>query len=446
VSRWAKQIQTQLKIPAIGIASTNVVHYAIDYNFKYSNGMPVRYIAVPFPFTGQPRAVDVGYVSGKDMLTGQPLMTAVAKALTDPLTAEEKISGAPPDGSSDSRLLPPNTEDTLRGLFEDKGWTDYNWIQLPTEKLVTEMLKGTSHKPDEVIKTIDITGGQRQLTVEKVAIGAVMAGGSPEHFPVILALATQAPFGNSTSSMANMVVINGPIAKRLNFNFGTNALGPYNRSNAVVGRAFTIVSKIVGDLRNDVNAWESLGSNFQYNNLCFAENEENLPEGWEPLHVQMGFKPTDNVVSVGVGWTSVSSVGGSQSLYPTHFLMRDYMRSLTASGSAATILMDPTVAKLLKDTHGFQTKQQLSEWFSQNVEKTAGSYWGNGVIQSTAVPFALQGLEPYASWKKLPEDTLIKPFTNPGAIRVVVTGGKIQTTWFVTDFGLRRSIKIDDWT
>jgi len=445
VGRWAKQIQTQLKIPAIGIASNNVVHYAIDYNFKFSNGMPIRYVAVPFPFTGQPKAVDVGYVTGKDMLTSQPLMTAVIKALTDPLTAEEKISGAAPAEVSESRLLPPDTEENLRRLFEGNGWTDYNWIQLPTEKRVTEMLKGTSRKPDEVIKTIDITGGARQLTIEKVAMCAVMAGASPEHFPVILALATQAPFGNSTSSMANMVVINGPIRKQLDFNSGTNSLGPYNRTNAVVGRAYTIVSKILGDLRNNVNAWESLGSNFQYNNLCFAENEENLPEGWAPLHVQMGFKPTDNVVSVGIGWTSISSVGGSQSLYPTHHLMRDYMRSLTASGSSATILLDPTVAALLKDTHGFKTKEQLSEWFAQNVEKTAGSYWGNGVIQSTAVPFALQGLEPYASWRKLPEDTLIKPFINSGAIRVVVTGGKIQTTWFVTDFGVRRGVKIDDW-
>ncbi len=445
MSRWAKQIQTQLKIPAIGVSSTNVVHYALDYDFKYSNGMPVRYVAVPFPFTGQPQVVDVGYVTGKDLLTGQPLMTAVIKALTDPLTAEEKISGMPRDDAGDSRLLPADTEDHLRRLFEDKGWTDYNWIQLPTEKLVTEMLRGTSRKPDEVIKTIDITGGSRQLTVEKVAICAVVAGASPEQFPVILALATQAPFGNSTSSMANMVVINGPIRKRLDFNCGTNSLGPYNRSNAVVGRSFTVVSKIVGDLRNNVNAWESLGSNFQYNNLCFAENEENLPEGWDPLHVQMGFKPTDSVVTVGIGWTSISSVGGSQSLYPTHHLMRDYMRSLSASGSSATILLDPTVAALLKDTHGFKTKNQLSEWFAQNVEKTAGSYWGNGVIQSTAVPFALQGLEPYASWRKLSEDTLIKPFINSNGIRVVVTGGKIQTTWFVTDFGLRRGVKVDDW-
>jgi len=435
----------ECKIPAIGIASSNIVHYATDYVFKYQNGMPIRYVSVPFPYAGQPQAVDVGYVSGKDMLTGRPFMTAVVDALTGPLTPEEKISGAPPEEAVEPRLLPADTEDNLRVLFDNKEWTDFNSIILPTEKRVMAMLKGTSHKPDEVVKTINITGGGRQLTVEKVAINAVMAGASPEHLPVILALATQTPFGNSTSSMANMVVINGPIRNKLKFNCGTNALGPYNRSNAVVGRAFTLMSKTGGDLRNNVNAWETLGNTMQYNNNCYGENEEGLPDGWQPLHVQMGFKPTDNVISVGVGWSSIASVGASQHIYPTHHLMRDYLSSFCASGSAATIVIDPSVAELLENVYGFKTKDQLSEWFSQNVTKVNASYWGNGVIQSTAVPFALAGLEPYASWRKLPDDAVIKPFTNPRAIKVVVAGGKVQSMWFVTDFRFGRGVSIDDW-
>ena len=445
MSRWATQIETKFGIPTVGIASDNVVRYGITYVRKYQNGMPTRFVGVPFPFTGQPLEVNEGYVTGKDTLTGRPIMASVVNALTSPRTPEEKLSGPPPGATVEPRILPADTEASLRRMFEDRGLTDYNWIDLPTEKKVMEMLRGTSHKPDEVVKTVDHAGGARKLTVEKVAICAVMAGASPEHLPVILALATQAPFGNSTSSMANMVVINGPIARKLKFNSGRNALGPYNRSNAVVGRAFTIISKTAGDLRNGVNAWESMGSNFQYNNICYAENEELLPAGWEPLHVQLGFKPDDNIVTVGTGWTSISSVGGSQSLYPTHHLMRDYMRSLSASGSAATIVVDPSVAELLKKTHGFKTKEQLSKWFSQNVEKTAGCYWGNGVVQSVAVPLALQGLEPYASWRKLPADTLIKPFPNSRSIHVVVAGGNVQTVWFVTDFALRRGVKIDDW-
>jgi hypothetical protein len=435
----------ECKIPAVGIASSNIVHYAVDYVAKYQNGMPIRYVSVPFPYAGQPKAVDVAYVTGKDMLTGRPFMPAVVDALTAPLTAEEKISGAPPNQDVEPRFLTADTEDNLRVLFDNKEWTDFNSIILPTEKRVMAMLAGTSRKPDEVVKTINITGGARPLTVEKVAINAVMAGASPEHLPVILALATQAPFGNSTSSMANMVVINGPIRNKLNFNCGTNALGPYNRSNAVVGRAFALMSKTAGDLRNNVNAWETLGNTMQYNSNTYGENEEGLPDDWAPLHVQMGFKPTDNVISVGTGWSSIASVGASQNIYPTHHLMRDYMSSFCASGSASTIVIDPSVAKLLKTVYGFKTKDDLSEWFSQNVTKVNASYWGNGVIQSTAVPFALAGLEPYASWRKLPDDALIKPFTNPKAIRVVVAGGNVQSMWFVTDFGFRRGVSIDEW-
>ena len=446
MGRDAKRIELECQIPAIGVAASNIVHYAIGYDFEYNNGMPIRFVSVPFPFAGQPKSVDRAFVEGKDMLSGKPLMTAVIDAFTKPLTAKEQIKGTPPGATVEPRMLPPDSEDNLHRLFKDKEWTDYNPVVLPTEERVAEMLKGTSHKPNEVIKTINITGGERPLTVEKAAISAVMAGARPEYFPLILALATQAPFGNSTTSMANMIVVNGPACKRLGMNCGTNAMGPYNEANAVIGRAFTLMSKTAGDLRNNVSAWESLGNNLQYNNVCFAENEEELPEGWDPLHVQMGFKPTDSVVSVGVGWSYISSLGESQQPYGPHKLMRDYMRSLAAMGSAATIVLDPTVATLLKDVYGFKSKAQLSEWFSQNVEKTVDSYWGNGVITTTNTAFALQGLEPYATWRKLPGDTLIKPFNNPKAIHVVVTGGKVQTTWFVTDFRFGRGVHVDAWT
>jgi hypothetical protein len=45
----------------------------------------------------------------------------------------------------------------------------------------------------------------------------------------------------------------------------------------------------------------------------------------------------------------------------------------------------------------------------------------------------------------VPPETLIKPFTNARAIQAVVAGGKIQTTWFATDFRLGRGILIDSW-
>ena len=67
------------------------------------------------------------------------------------------------------------------------------------------------------------------------------------------------------------------------------------------------------------------------------------------------------------------------------------------------------------------------------------------MVSTTSTSLAFQGLEPYATWKKLPGDTLIKPFTNPKGIQILAVGGNIQTTWFVTDFRLGRGVSVDAW-
>lgn len=447
MSRHARTLE-QLGVPTVATAGINIVHYAIDYDLKYANGMAIRYVAFPFPITGVTPATHKQYIEGKDLLSGKPMMTAIIDALTKPLTDREKLTDktAATMQEKEPRFLPPDTRDNLQKLFMEKGWTDYNPVILPTEARVKKMLTGTSHKPDEIIKSNTFNAGHRDLTVEKVAIAAVMAGAEPKYMPLLLAImASGTSYGNSTSSMANTIIVNGPIRKELGMNSGTNAMGPYNKANSVVGRFFVLCSKVAGDLRNNVSAVESLGSNLQYNSMTIAENEEMLPEGWKSLAVQEGFKPTDSVVTVGVGWSYISSLGEYQPAYPSNVLIADYMRSFSGLGSAATVFVDPTVARLLKDVQGFKTKESLSEWLSGKVEKTVASYWGNGVIMTSNNAMALQGLEPYASWSKLPRDTLIKPFNNPRAIHVVVVGGAIQTTWFVSDFRLRRGTLVDDW-
>jgi len=443
VSRHARALE-ELDIPTVAGAGVNIVGYATGYDFLYSNGMPIRYVGFPFPVAGQPKEVHRRYVfEGTDQVTGKPLMPTIVEALTKPLTDIEKISGDSPEAKQEPRLLPPDTEDNLQRLFKENDWTDYLAITLPSEARVAAMLKGTSHKPDEIVKTINWPGGLRQMTVEKVAVCAVMAGASPEYFPLILALSTAVPFGNSTTSMANMIVVNGPIRNELKMNYGGNAMGPHNEVNATVGRTFTLLSKTAGGLHAGKTTWSSLGSNLQYNNLCIAENEESLPEGWLPLHMQMGNKPTDSVVTVGTGWSYISSVGEVQISYPAQMLIRDYMRALSGQGGS-TIVMDPTVAALLRDTQGFKTKSELSQWLADNVEKTVASYFGNGVIATFAASLAFQGLEPHSTWMKGPPETLIKPF-NARQIQILVVGGEIQTTWFVTDFRLGRGVLIDSW-
>ena len=171
------------KVPTVGASGVNVVKFK-DYELQYSNGMPIRYVAFPFPVAGQPKSVHKSYVEGKDLLSGKPMMQAIIDALTKPLTDEEKKSGMPAGAAPEPRLLKPDTEANLQRLFKDKEWTDFNPIILPTEERVAAMLKGTSHKPDEVVSRM----GSRELTVEKAAVIAVMAGAKPEYFPTILAV------------------------------------------------------------------------------------------------------------------------------------------------------------------------------------------------------------------------------------------------------------------
>ena len=66
-----------------------------------------------------------------------------------------------------------------------------------------------------------------------------MSGARPEYFPVILAIAATGVTarGSTSSSMAAMVVVNGPIRHEIDMNIGTGALGPFNHANATIGRA-----------------------------------------------------------------------------------------------------------------------------------------------------------------------------------------------------------------
>ncbi len=442
MSRYAKTLE-ELGVPTAPVTAINVSEYLRGWDRLYSSGMPLRYTTLPLPIAGVSREVHEAYVNGNDPVSGRPVMHQIVDALTRPLTPDEQQSG-PPGGTSEPRLLPQDTEDNLQELFKERDWTDYLPIVLPTEERVAAMLKGTSHKAHEVVKTMAWPGGGRRLTVEKAAICAVMAGAKPEYFPTILAIATMAPFGNSTTSMANMIIVNGPIRKEIGMNSGIGAMGPHNRANATIGRVFTLISKSAGNLHAGSTTFGSLGSNLQYNNCCFAENEEALPKGWEPLSVQFGYKATDSVATVATGWTYHSCVGELVTTYPPQMLMRDYMKSLSGMGSTALLCADPLVAGILH-SQGFTSKQMLAGWLSKNVSMPAGQYWGNGIITTAYMNLAMQGIEPYASWQKLPPDSLLEPFVDPKAINTVVVGGRTNTIWFITDFRAGKGVSIDSW-
>ena len=97
-----------------------------------------------------------------------------------------------------------------------------------------------------------------ECTVEKVAVNAVLAGCRPEYVPVVLAAVEAACTDTfnmhgllaTTWFAGPLVVVNGPIARRIGMNSGINALGPGNRANATIGRALQLVVRNVGGGRH----------------------------------------------------------------------------------------------------------------------------------------------------------------------------------------------------
>ncbi len=410
-----------------------------------NHGMNMRFSFVPYPLVGRPREVLKRYVEENDPISGKPLMPQVVEALTKPLTEEER-NQKPVRSVSRQRLLKPDTEENLQELFLENGWTDGMPIVLPTEERVARMLTGTAADPNEVVGRMTVTTLQEKLeyTVEKVAVSAVMAGAKPEHLPVILALAaSQEPsMPSSTTSFGRMAVVNGPIREEIGMNSGLGALSPFNHANSVIGRAWTLMTINLGDARLGETFMGSTGNNTNYNNMFIAENEERSV--FEPFHVQKGFKKEESTVSLFRGWSAINSMGAAGSVRPAQEETVLMMQAFPALHSQIVLVMDPLVAKHLKE-QGFENPQQLAKWISENFKMPKKQFFSSDVVYSLVKPMAHAGTEPYASWFKLPDDALISPYINPEFINTVVVGGETNPLWLTTDFFYTQTVSIDKW-
>jgi hypothetical protein len=408
--------------------------------------LPFAY--TPHPVVGMSDAVLQRYIEGKDPATNRQVIEEVIEALTKPVngTADaSELEGVSHIGARQA-LLEPDTEDNLQRLFYDRGWTDGLPIVLPTEERVERMLEGTSHARDEVVGEVPLSDAKQHVkfTVEMVAIVAVMAGARPEHLPVILAVAstTLPAITPSTTPFANMLLVNGPIRNEIGMNSGIGAFSPRNLANAVIGRAWTLLSINWGYMRLRKTLWTSQGNNFGYNNMCCAENEERSV--WEPFHVQKGFKREESVISIFRGW-SLLNMGGGASHRPHGEEMALQLKALPALYGAATLILDPLVARNLQQNEGFQTKIDYCRWLSENVKVPSGQFWKTDLIDMLMGPMAEQGVEPYATWKKLPEDALIAPYNKPEMINIIVVGGETSPLWKAADFAYTTSASVDKW-
>lgn len=201
------------------------------------------------------------------------------------------------------RIEVADAEDEIEMMFA-RGWTDGLPVVPPTEERVLAMLEGTSRTPDEIVATVppDLV----DVTVEKVAIAAVMAGCKPEYLPWVLTaveavctdefnmhgvLATTMPVGP-------VIVCSGPGTRKIGMNSGINALGQGNRANSTIGRALQLVVRNVGGGRPGEVDRATHGNPGKLS-FCFAEADHESPYG--TLAGQHGLEPGVDALTVFAG-------------------------------------------------------------------------------------------------------------------------------------------------
>jgi hypothetical protein len=202
-------------------------------------------------------------------------------------------------------------------------YTDGLPVVPPSEELVGKMLKGTGHKPEEVItyqayhpnlgdriyqmgntgeigSRVHFMPMRRWATVEKIAAIGVMAGCRPEHMPLLLAIA-EAGGGCGDGRGGVAYAVSGPYAREIGMNFDTNVLGPGSPANRSIGRAAELMWRnLGGNIPNVTNCgvWGNAMNN------CFPENDDALPPGWAALREEYNFgKEESCVVPIHMGFS-----------------------------------------------------------------------------------------------------------------------------------------------
>ena len=327
---------------------------------------------------------------------------------------------------------PPLDPAAARAAIEhcyEQGWTDGLPVVPATPELVAELMRHVDRDPNEVIGRMDHLN--RTCTVQQAAINAIMAGCRPEYFPVVLA-AWEAlkdegsAFGGgwqSTTGVAPLLIVNGPVRNRLGFNSRGNVFGPGFRANATVGRAIRLIILNAFGIRPHVLDQSTQGTTLKYT-FCIAENEEDSP--WEPLHVERGWPPEDSTVAALIV-RSCEPIDNRQTADPAHILA-DIADTISRTGllgratNHAAVVLGPEHARLL--ARNGLSKADVKRFLVEHCGRRQSDYRrvGRGFLDERGQRVAEPPERPGGA--EIPDDELVRIVASVDDVVVVVAGAE----------------------
>ena len=198
-----------------------------------------------------------------------------------------------------SATLQFNDWTAAQDYYLDNGLTDGLPVVPPTPGRVQAMLDYAGVSADHDLGTEIIR--QKRFTAGKAAVNAVMAGCTPEHFPVVLASLSAIAdrsfnlhaSSTSTNGVTVLTVVSGPYADAIGMNPGVEMMGNGSRANAAIGRAVNLFKcNFYGSVPIGMD-----NSTFGHPGkitFCFPENLAISP--WGSLASEMGYGDDATIV------------------------------------------------------------------------------------------------------------------------------------------------------
>jgi hypothetical protein len=325
----------------------------------------------------------------------------------------------------------PDDPTAVFEAFTLRSWADGLPIIPPTEDRVRAMLAGRDGG-----KTLGVMPPLwRQVSVEKLAVNAVMAGCEPRAFPIIVA-AVEAMLDGAfnlygvqatTHPVAPLLVVNGPYGREVGLHSGSGCFGPGFRANATIGRAIRLIMLNVGGAWPGRYDMATQGSPAKYS-YCIAENEAASP--WGPM----------------AGGDTVTVFGGE----PPHNV-NDHVAA-TASGILTTL--SDTAVSLGSNVGWYFSQSQLMLVLGPEHAKTIAD---DGFTRADVQRFVYEharlslgqlklggmwGMHDWPRWMTAVADpaTLLPQVPSPEDIYVVVAGGSGKHSAVVPNCTFSRAV------
>ncbi len=341
--------------------------------------------------------------------------------------------------------------EAVQERFLAERWSDGLPVIPPTVPAVEAFLAHSPFEPDHSFGPL--LPDSRAATVWSVAVNGVMAGCRPEYMPVLTAVAAclaDPAYGvehsGNTPGSDTLVVVNGPIARELGFNFEQGALRDGFQANTTVGRFVRLyLRNVAGFLPHETDK-ATYGNTWR---VAMAENEEVLERiGWEPYSSDLGMAAGEDAVSIAryTGGGVLTSVFGHRPQDMVDYLADglakiggwEYVFTIGLAGGTyrPLLLLSPVLAETI--AAGGWTRSDVKEALWERARVPAERFerylgeWTNLVPgRRRLVDFVNTRKAPRVYAESSDPGRLVPITTEPEHIGIAVTGDPLRTNAYV---------------